>query len=208
MSSPPKLHIAWCDAKAARHAVTRWHYSRSMPNSTVKLGVWENDQFIGAVLYGVGAGHATRGERYGLNPTHDIAELQRVALKPGHHTPTSRIVAITIRIIKRHSPNLKLLISFADQLGQNHHGGIYQAMNWIYAGTFKGDGGFIIHGRHHHTRSITSRGWKASLNWLRQNIDPNARKAPTLKHRYLYPLTPQLRRELQHLAQPYPKREV
>lgn len=206
MSSPPKLHIAYCDIKAAKYAVTKWHYSRVMPAAPVRYGVWEHGQFVGAVMYGLGAGNATRGEQYGLAKTHQVAELQRVALKDGHETPTSKIVAITIRLLKQHSPNLRLLISFADELGQGHHGGIYQAGNWIYTGAFEGDGGFTINGKAYHSRSVYSKGWVQSVKWLRENVDPKARKNATRKHRYLYPLDDEMRARIAPLAKPYPKR--
>lgn len=205
MSSPPNLHIAFCDIKAARHAVTNWHYSQTMPTAPVRFGVWEDHKFIGAVMYGHGAGDATNGQRYGLAKTHQVIELQRVALKNEHKTPTSKIIAITIRLLKKHSPGLRLLISFADQTGQGHHGGIYQAGNWIYAGTFKGDGGFVINGKKYHSRSVHHKGWKQSLDWLRKNVDPQAYKAKTLKHRYLYPLDEEMRTRIAPLAKRYPK---
>jgi len=206
MSSPPNLHIAFCDFKAAKYAVTNWHYSRTMPSAPVRFGVWEHGQFIGAVMYGLGAGNATRGEQYGLAKTHEVAELQRVALKNGHKTPTSKIIAITIRLLKKHSPGIRLLISFADEMAQGHHGGIYQAGNWIYAGKFTGDGGFVINGKKYHSKSVHSKGWKQSLDWLRKNVDPQAYKLPTLKHRYLYPLDEELRTRIAPLAKRYPKR--
>ena len=48
--------LDFCDHRAAKHAVMRWHYSRKMPASKlVRIGVWEEGRFCGAVLYGVGA---------------------------------------------------------------------------------------------------------------------------------------------------------
>ena len=51
MSSPPKLKIDWCSYDAVKYAAQHWHYSRSLPCSkTARLGVWEDDRFIGAVV--------------------------------------------------------------------------------------------------------------------------------------------------------------
>lgn len=201
-----QLKLDWINHEAARYAVENWHYSRVMPNAGVKIGVWEDGEFIGAVLFGVGAGNSTRGESYGLNRSHEIAELVRVALKDGHASPVSRIVSIAIRMLKKQSPKLRMLISFADELGQNHLGTIYQAGNWIYAGVFDGDGGFIIHGKIVHSRTVGSAGWVQSVEWLRKHVDPACRKAKTRKHRYLYPLDDDMRARLEPLRQPYPKR--
>ncbi len=200
------LRLDWCSHEAAKYACEHWHYSRKMPaGKTNKIGVWENEKYVGALIYGLGSGNATRGEKYGLAKTHEIAELQRVALNT-HNTPTSRILAISIRLISKTNPNLKMLISFADQEAQNHHGGIYQATNWIYLGTVEGYGGFMIHGKAMHPRTVGAKGWKQSLPWLQQHIDPNASRIKAYKHRYVYPLNEQVRQRVQPLAMPYPKR--
>ena len=50
------LHLDWCSYEAAKYAVEHWHYSHSLPiGKLVKIGVWEDDQFIGAVVFGYGA---------------------------------------------------------------------------------------------------------------------------------------------------------
>jgi len=38
-----------------------------------------------------------------------------------------------LRKLKKHAKGLKLVVSYAD-FNQGHHGGIYQATNWIYVG--------------------------------------------------------------------------
>ena len=57
-SSPnkPVLKLDWCSHEAARWAVEHWHYSKSMPTPpVVKIGVWEDERFIGVVLFSRGA---------------------------------------------------------------------------------------------------------------------------------------------------------
>lgn len=205
-SSLPDLRLDWADAKAARYACERWHYTGSLPNAGVKIGVWEGGVFAGVILFGIGAGNSTNGQKYGLARGNDVAELVRVALRPGHRHPVSRCVAIAIRMLRRQSPNLRLLISFADA-EQGHHGGIYQAGNWIYAGTTDAERAWFIRGKRKHQRTIHSNGWVQNLEWLRANVDPNARYERTpAKHRYLMPLDDEIRERIAPLAQPYPKR--
>src|SRR5262245_1992904 len=112
MSSLPELRVDWCSHAAARYACEKWHYSRRMPLGRLNmLGVWEGGTFIGAVVFAHGAAPKL-GARYGLNQF-QICELARVALHR-HRWPVSRILAIAIRLLERHSPGLRLLISFAD----------------------------------------------------------------------------------------------
>ncbi|MGV2431812.1 UNVERIFIED_CONTAM: protein Mom, partial [Pseudomonas aeruginosa] len=68
---------------------------------------------------------------YGLTQIQGC-ELTRIALK-NHKTPVSKILSIAIKFLKKQNPKLKLIVSFADP-EQGHHGGVYQATNWIYSG--------------------------------------------------------------------------
>lgn len=199
------LVIANCSFEASKFAVMNWHYSKAMPSGKlVKYGVWENDEFVGSVIYGRGA-TPRLGTSYGLDQT-EVCELVRVALKNGHKAPTSQIVAQTIKMIKSENPGLQLIVSFADS-AQNHHGGIYQAMNWIYCGESLAHR-FKINGELMHPRSVGAKyGYGGqSIPWLKKNVDANAEKVMVPgKHRYLYPLNKQMRRKIAKLAEPYPR---
>jgi len=199
------LKLDWATSKAAKYACENWHYSKIMPNCQTRIGVWEDNQFKGVILFGIGAGNSTRGEKYGLARRGEVAELVRVALRD-HKAPVSKMIAIAIKMMKRRNSGIKLVISFADEMSQGHVGGIYQAGNWIYAGTFEGDDGWIIHGKVLHNKTIHSKGWKQTKEWLQKNIDPNVKKNATKKHRYLMPLDKNIKERIMHLSKPYPKR--
>lgn len=208
MTSPtkPSLVVDWATHKAATYAVMNWHYSRKMPKAKlVRVGAWEDRRFIGVVLFGSGAGNSTNGSQYGLATSGQVAELVRVALRD-HQTPVSRIVAIALRFLRKVNPDLRLVVSFADTT-QGHHGGIYQAGNWLYTGITSGDREFHVNGQILHPKAVYMRKWVQSETWLRENIDPAARLVKTPgKHRYLMPLDDDIRSRLQPLVKPYPKR--
>lgn len=204
--------VAPTSAKAASYAVTHWHYSRSLPvGRLVKLGVWEDEHFTGVVIFSRGS-NKDLGTRYGLTQT-QLCELTRVALRI-HQAPVSQIVAECLCYLKRSNPGLRLVISFADP-GQGHHGGIYQAGNWIYTGTSDPERRYRIYGRLVHGRAVSPTqhgipvGMHRSLAWICANLDPNA-EAVTVrgKHRYLYPLDRAMRRQIAPLARPYPAAEA
>lgn len=196
----------WCSHEAAKFAVMRWHYSRAMPASMRRIGVWEDGRFVGAVLYGHGSGGATDGRKYGFDRTGDIAELTRVALAPNRKNPTSKVVAMSIKMISKAEPGLKMLISFADYAGQEHTGTIYQAGNWYYIGAYKSSGNCIIHGKEVHPRTLGERYKSRAIGYLRKHVDPDAHYIDTLKHRYAYPLCNEARDVLEQIKQPYPKK--
>ena len=185
------LKVAACSHEAAKYAVENWHYSRILPTGKiVKIGVWENEQFIGCVLFSRGASPHL-GTALELDQT-EICELTRVALTK-HEAPVSQILILALKELKKSNPGLQVVISFADPK-EGHKGGIYQATNWIYTGQSNPVIEYFIDGRWRHTRGAYH--------------DPRRPTAPKRqspgKFRYLYPLNKKMQRQLAKLALPYP----
>lgn len=207
------LKLDWCSYEAAKYAVENWHYSKCLPNQKlVKIGVWEDAAFIGCICFGDGA-NPGMFKPYGLDYT-EGCELVRIALKV-HQSTVSRIISIAFKLLKERCPNIKLVVSFADP-EQGHQGGIYQASNWIYAGMTQPSDEYIVNGRRMHGRALRNtrsthklKNVAASnvMDWGRKVLDPNIRKVEgSSKHRYLYPLTPEMQDKIEPLRKPYPKR--
>ena len=203
------LLLNWCDRKAARYACEHWHYSKKLPVFKLNcIGVWEDEKYKGALVFSLGAAGACNGAKYGMKRNFEIAELARVALnKP--LAPVSKIVSVAIKMIARHNPGLKMLISFADTR-EGHVGTIYQASNWVYAGTYDSScDTYVVRGKEVHAKTLYSRYGRGgqSIPWLREHIDPTAQriKSPP-KHRYLYPLCSGARKVIESFRKPYPKR--
>jgi len=195
------LRIDWATAKAARYACENWHYSRCLPASLQKrvaIGAWENGSFAGVVVFGHGA-NPSIGKPYGLT-IHECVELTRVALRRGHASPVSRIVRLALQFLKKSQPGIRLVVSYADQ-GQGHHGGIYQAGNWLYVGSAKGVPSLLYNGKVWHAKAL-----RTSYPSLKHS-DPAVQKVETgAKHKYLMPLDAEMRAQIAPLAKPYPKR--
>lgn len=200
-----KLRLAWVDRKASRYACERWHYSGSLPASkTMDIGVWEDDRFIGVVLFSRGATPAL-GKPFGLRQT-ECCELTRVALTK-HETPVTRIISIAIRMLRKASPGLRLIVSYADP-HQGHHGGIYQAGGWIYTGD-TAPVWIYVHkrtGREYHSRVVHERGYVRGLGGWQKGVKPSEcdRERRPGKHRYIMPLDKRTRRRVEHMARDYP----
>jgi len=202
------LVVAPCSHEAVKWAVEHWHYSQRMPSGKLaRFGAWEDDRYIGAVIFGSGANqHMLRP--YGLDQI-EGCELVRIALDR-HTTPVSQIVARTLRTLKTTNPGLRLVVSFADPK-EGHHGGIYQAANWVYTGETTRATAFVVNGEQIHSRTLghlrTAAGAKSGgqLEWLRLNVDPDAEIVSTIpKHRYVFPLDRRMRKQVAPLALPYP----
>ena len=201
----PGAGVAYVDHNTARIAVERWHYSRTMPTGKlIKFGVWEHDLCVGVIVYGRGATPHLAGS-FGVDQT-EIAECVRIAMLDGHDTPVSQALMATVRVLRRTQPDIRVLVSFAD-IEQDHHGGVYQAANWVYTGT-TGEQRFIrVNGRVYHPRSLGARYGKGgqSIVWLREHVDPNAEPVPVAgKHRYVWPMDRSMRRRVERTRLPYP----
>ena len=202
MQEKTKLKIDWCSYKAAKYAVEHWHYSRTIPKSKlVRFGVWEDNKFIGCIIFGSGACNNLL-KPYNLKQN-EGCELVRIALKK-HKTPVSKMINITLNILRKTYPGLKLVVSFADR-NEGHYGGIYQASNWIYTG-LSPDSYFYKDktGKIWHPRNVSRDTWKPSIS-----ISPDVcvKILKIGKHRYLYPLTKEMRKNILPLSKLYPKND-
>lgn len=211
-STGSDLVVDWCSHEAAKYAVEHWHYSRCLPNQKLaKFGVWERGRFVGCVVFGDGA-NAGMLQPYGLDYIQGC-ELVRIALD-GHKSPVSQVVVRTLPLLRQRSPGLRLIVSYADP-EQGHHGGIYQAMNWLYIGMTEPADEYMVRGQRMHGRALRStrsthgqRSVPAAniLEWAQKVLDPNTHRVEgSAKLRYLLPLDRAMRRQIQPLALPYPR---
>lgn len=198
------LKVDWCRDDAALFAVTHWHYSGKLPaGALVKIGVWEHGKFIGCVLFSKGANNNI-GKPYSLKHT-EICELTRIALGK-HETPVSRIVSIALKFLRTHCPGLQLILSYADP-AQGHHGGIYQAGNWMYLGSSQAQRELVVNGKPMHKRVAHGKWGTAAPAKIRKLANVVVDYGPIeWKHTYVMPLTDVMRQRLTPLQKPYPKR--
>ena len=202
MNSSSSLKIDWCSHEAARYAVENWHYSKTMPvGKRVTLGVWEDEKFVGVIIFAWGM-NKDLGTPYGLK-IGQCAELVRVALT-NHHAQVSKILSIATRVLKKQSPGLRLLVSFADPT-EGHHGGIYQANGWQYTGKSPPGFEWILNGKRINKRAYTG----SCFGKTRMQVPAGAiRRNVQGKYRYLMPLDQEMKQLIKPLSKPYPKQAV
>ncbi len=180
----------------------------------VKYGVWENDKFIGCVIFGRGASKPIY-KSLGFGYT-ELVELVQVVLNV-HLTPVTKIISICIKALKKSNLGLKIIVSFSD-MNKGHYGSIYQAGNWVYTGETARAKVLIVKGKIIHKRTLgqthfDSSKMKKTANDLHKKRIEKLQERGTLvltkpKHRYLYPLNKETRKQIEHLRKPYPKRPV
>ena len=212
-----KLHLDWVDHKTAKDSVFRYHYSRKMPRGKLaKIGVWEGEKFIGVVIYGRGASPKVLQKHAGLDDNRHFVELCRVALSK-HENHVTKIISISIKLLRKMNPNLKAIVSFADTK-QGHLGKIYQAGNWDYVGLGAlGTESYIIYGTETHKKTMDRYQKKFSRlvkqenyaktfhEYLKEYLDPNIKIIKgSPKHKYIYCLDTETKKFVEKHKKPYP----
>ncbi len=138
----------------------------------------------------------------------DIIELSRLIRLPTFSVPLSRLLSFACSRLKKHG--WTLAVSFADQQ-QGHHGGIYQAAGWHYAGRReRAMDGVLVDGVFKPGRSCNSRWGTRSPDKLRRILLSHDIEAhyDEGKHLYWKPLSIPGRSRARRLgieSLPYPK---
>jgi hypothetical protein len=201
------LKLDWCSHEAARYAVQRWYSRPDMPvGKLAKIGVWEDGAFIGVLIFGCGTGGVQKiGEKLDTGKF-GTAELSRIALG-SHAAPVSRIIRIALMLLTSAQPGLRLIVTYADPAA-GHHGGVYQAGGWIYAGRSSKDHVYRdAAGVDHHSMRTSATGWKMLNGKMTRVVRTgDCTKIPLEpKHRYLMPLDDEMRAKVELLRKPNPK---
>lgn len=178
---------------AIKYACMTFHYAKRVPVNPFAFAVFNDDVFCGVVAYSYGANN-NLAKCYNL-PQGAVIELVRMALN-GKHGCTSKVLSLSLKLIKKACPLVKLVVSYADE-AQGHKGTIYQATNWYFVGDSMAESAIDPQtGKICHTRSLHAK--YGSIKGFTRVKD-----AP--KHKYLYPLHADLITLCKAQSKPYPK---
>lgn len=118
------MRLTLANKEATKYACLYFHYAKRVPVGAISFNVYNDaDEWCGCILYARGASPHIACP-YGLAQG-QVLELVRVALngKQGQGR-TSQAVAMSLKMLKKHCPLCRLVVSFAD-CDQNHLGTIY-----------------------------------------------------------------------------------
>lgn len=198
------MRLEKASGPAIRYACRYYHYSQKVPQIRLGYSVFNDaGEWCGVVLFSNGANPQIASE-FGLVQGQAV-ELVRMALN-GKQSFTSQVLAMALKQFKKDAPAVKVIVSYADR-NQDHIGTIYQATNWLYLGECGKEIGIKLKGKVVHRRSVGKKYGKSSIEFLRQNIDPNAEIINGLtKIKYVFLLEKQLAKTLKSKSKPYPKK--
>lgn len=128
------------EARRAREVVQDLHYSGKVdPRSQLHVGIFLKGVLEGAMQFGPPVNkHASIGLVEGTK-WHHMIELNRMALSDRlPRNCESRALAIALRMLKKHAPQLKWVVTYADA-AQCGDGTIYRAGGWLLTDIKKND---------------------------------------------------------------------
>lgn len=172
MASAKDIIVKPIKSKIANDFVRKYHYSgKVVPNSQLHFGCFLNGVMGGVMQFGPSINKLGNINLVANTGWNDFIELNRMAfsdLLP--RNSESRCISIAIRLIKKHYPNIKWIISFADGC-QCGDGTIYRASGFKLVGITQNtalridpktnEPIHIIQAHHLKISSKTFRSWKA-----------------------------------------------
>jgi len=133
--SAKRIELRPIDGATARDLVRRLHYSGTVVrNSQLHIGAFLNGRLCGVMQYGPPMDRRKMLAAVPGTPWSGLVELNRMAF--GDELPRnseSRALAIAGRLIRRDSPHVEVVVSFADA-AQCGDGTIYRAAGFVLTG--------------------------------------------------------------------------
>lgn len=200
----------------AKSWYAKYHYSGTAGTMGARFfGLYAPD-LVAIVAIGPTSNAEGLVKKLDLHKYRGNIEITRVAVHPDSPAnAASRAVAQSLKHLAD-TEDIQWVFSYADT-GQNHHGGIYQALNAVYIGVSAARPGYLLDGKPTHPRTIVSMFGTQGKDVFRlaaerghtiERIDG----LNTAKHTYVLPcarrpkVRRKIRRHLDQYALPYPKR--
>lgn len=191
------MKLQKASTESIKYAILNFHYSKVLPMVQIAYSVFNSqNEWCGIIAYSIGANKRI-GSQYDLKQG-QIVELIRVALN-GKQECTSKAIAISLKLLKKDCPLVKLVVSYADS-SQQHIGTIYQATNWHYVGiSLKSGFRHKVTKKPIHSRSYYDFSEKRKSEYEKVNAKP--------KYKYIFPIDKSLLDMCKSISKPYPKKE-
>ena len=184
------------------------HYAKRMCPISYAFGLYDDNQLVGVVTYGVPASSSLRSGICGEEHIGKVIELNRLCCN-NKNNYASTLVGRSLRML----PKPSIVVSYADT-EQGHVGYVYQATNFIYTGLSAKRTDWKLKGMEHlHGATVAdmSRGQENRAQWMRDKFgDDFYLKDRPRKHRYIFFTGSKhqkkvLLESLKYSIEPYPK---
>jgi hypothetical protein len=156
------------------------HYAKRIPQIMFAFGLYEKNQLVGVVTYGIPASPALCMGICGKEYADKVLELNRVCLLNNDKNQASFLVANSIKLL----PKPTIIVSYADT-GKGHVGYVYQATNFLYTGLSANRVDWTVKGlEHKHSKTLSD---GMTLESIKEKYgDDFYYTERSRKHRYIF----------------------
>ena len=180
------------------------HYAKRIPQIMFAFGLYEENQLVGVVTYGIPASPALCMGICGKEYADKVLELNRVCLMNNDKNQASFLVANSIKLL----PKPTIIVSYADT-AKGHVGYVYQATNFLYTGLSANRVDWTVKGlEHKHSKTLSD---GMTLESIKEKYgDDFYYIERSRKHRYIYFHGNKTQKKamnnlLKYEVEPYPK---
>jgi len=172
MSRVKDIILKPISSKVARPFVRRHHYSgKVVNNSQLHIGAFLDDKLHGVMQFGPSLDKRKIQGLVEGTKWHEFLELNRMAFDDYlPRNSESRCIAIAMKLIKKHFPQIKWVVSFADAT-QCGDGTIYRASGFVLTGIKKNNQIWVApNGSTKSRASLTGNSSKLQIKKARQIV--------------------------------------
>ena len=207
------LQMKVVPSETAKSFISHYHYSKTCSNVVVAIGEYVGIELVNCIVFNYCAGREMAQQVMQGGDTTNTLELARmVSLEPKPKNLESYCIARALNWLKINMPNIKIVISYADNT-VGHHGYCYQASGFTYYGQSRPVKEHYIDGKRVHERVLNSRYGSGSVEHCRKLLgDRYVMKINTKTKSRYYKIIAQDKRELKEIKKkilveslPYPK---
>lgn len=209
MVSAKDIELKPIPAKLANSFVKRVHYSgKVVQNSQLHIGVYLNGMLHGVMQFGPSLDKRKIQGLVSGTKWHEFIELNRMAFDDVlPRNSESRAIAVAMKLVKKHAPQVKWVISFADAT-QCGDGTIYRASGFVLTGikenasTWVLENGEIFNSFTATAHRATEQNGKAGVGYIKSI---GGEKASGFQLRYIYFIDKSYRQRLTVPELPFEK---
>jgi hypothetical protein len=156
------------------------HYAKRIPQIMFAFGLYEQNQLVGIVTYGIPPSPTLCVGICGKEWADKVLELNRLCLQDNNKNQSSFLVSNSIKLL----PKPSIIVSYADT-AQGHVGYVYQATNFIYTGLSHSQIIWNVKGeKNKHSKTLS---YGINLKQLKEKHGNNLYATErSRKHRYIY----------------------
>lgn len=165
------------------------HYLGGVATSAMIYAHFEQNIIDAVIAFNAPCSENVRKSILGTDYKNNTIELSRLAIAPTCKLKASQLVSRAIDILikerkERGMSPIYCILSFADSR-ERHHGGVYQAMSWLYCGESIGSATYRYRDANKNVRHTRQCGVNISPKEARLRGWSVERISPLPKHRYI-----------------------